>query len=127
LRAGGRLLVVGFAAGEIPRIALNLPLLKDCSIAGVFLASQTRNYPARFVANMKDLFDLALRGQLEPVVRELECFSQYEAALTRVADRETLGKVVMRVAARVEEHVTKTYPSATARPVFAEGALVAAP
>jgi NADPH2:quinone reductase len=38
-RPGGRLLVVGFAAGEIPRIALNLPLLKNCSITGVFLGA----------------------------------------------------------------------------------------
>ncbi len=127
LRPGGRLLVVGFAAGEIPRIALNLPLLKDCSITGAFLASQTHNYPARFVANMKGLFDMALQGQLNPVIRELDCFSQYEAALSQLADRETLGKVVLRVTARAEAHVVDTYKSAAARTVFAEGAVLAAP
>jgi NADPH:quinone reductase len=127
LRPGGRLLVVGFAAGEIPRIALNLPLLKDCSIAGAFLASQTRNQPARFVANMKEMFELVLQGRLDPLVTELDCFTQYETALRQLADREIVGKVVMRVAAQAEERVADTYRSSPARAVFAEGAVFASP
>jgi NADPH:quinone reductase len=119
IRPGGRLLVVGFAAGEIPRIALNLPLLKDCSITGVFLATQTRNHPEFFVANMEELFDLFLQGRVAPPVRELDCFSQYGVALSQIADRETLGKVVACVS-RVSE------PRNTIeRSVLAEDTLVA--
>jgi NADPH2:quinone reductase len=125
LRPGGRLLVVGFAAGEIPRIALNLPLLKDCSIAGAFLASQTRDHPARFVANMQDLFDLALQGRLDPLARELDCFSQSETALNQLADREVLGKVVMCVTAQ-PERVSDTYKPTAERKGFEE-AVFAAP
>jgi NADPH2:quinone reductase len=127
LRPGGRLLVVGFAAGEIPRIALNLPLLKNCSIAGVFMDSLTRNDPARFVANMQALFALVLQGQLDPLIRELDCFSQSEAALSQLADREMLGKVAMRVTARPEGRVAESYPIPAPHTLAPTGAIFAAP
>jgi NADPH2:quinone reductase len=98
LRPGGRLLVVGFAAGEIPRIPLNLPLLKNCSITGVFLGAQTRDEPACFVANMHALFALYEEQRLRPVITELQCFEGYAGALERIADRNAVGKVVMRLA-----------------------------
>ena len=99
LRPGGRLLVIGFAAGEIRRIALNLPLLKDCSIVGAFLGAQTRDYPERFVANMTRLFDLYLEGCLSPEITEFDCFEDFLAALHYIENRDSLGKVVMRVTA----------------------------
>ena len=98
LRPGGRLLVVGFAGGEIARIPLNLPLLKDCSINGVFLAAQTRDHPEDFVAIMSQLFELYEQGSLRPVLNEFDCFKDYEAAIQQIADRNAVGKVVMRVA-----------------------------
>jgi NADPH2:quinone reductase len=98
LRPGGRLLVVGFAAGEIPRIPLNLPLLKNCSITGVFLGAQTRDEPASFVANLHALFALYEEQRLRPVITELQCFEGYAGALERIADRNAVGKVVMRLA-----------------------------
>jgi NADPH:quinone reductase-like Zn-dependent oxidoreductase len=99
LRPGGRLLIVGFAAGEIPRIALNLPLLKDCSLVGVFLAAQTRDDPARFVANLRTMFDLYLRGQLRPQMVEIDALSDHSLALEHLNDRQACGKVLMRFAA----------------------------
>ncbi len=111
LRPGGRLLVVGFAAGRIPSIALNLPLLKDCSIAGAFLMTQLRNAPARFVANAEGLFDLLADGRLNPPVAELECFGHYASVQRLIGDRARRGKVVMRLGAAVKSEPTQRVPA----------------
>jgi NADPH:quinone reductase-like Zn-dependent oxidoreductase len=102
LRPGGKLLVVGFAAGEIPRIPLNLPLLKDCSITGAFLGVQTRDRPETFVAMMKIVFDLYAARKLKPPLVEFECFTGVDSALRHIEDRRSIGKVVLRVAGTSE-------------------------
>ncbi|HEX5419218.1 MAG TPA: NADPH:quinone oxidoreductase family protein [Gammaproteobacteria bacterium] len=114
LRPGGRLLVIGFAAGEIPRIALNLPLLKDCSIIGAFLMTQMRCDPARFVANVRGVFALHAQGRLAPAITELDCFGDYGTALQRIGDRHAVGKVVLRVARQAEERRTDALRSVSA-------------
>ncbi|HZR42343.1 MAG TPA: NADPH:quinone oxidoreductase family protein, partial [Ktedonobacteraceae bacterium] len=60
----GRFLVVGFAAGDIPRIPLNLPLLKSCSIVGVFWGSFAMHEPARNQQYLQDLLNLHAEGKL---------------------------------------------------------------
>ena len=62
----GRYLVVGFANGEIPRIPLNLPLLKGCSLVGVFWGSLVRYEPVVAAAGIKELFQVAGRRQAAP-------------------------------------------------------------
>jgi NADPH:quinone reductase-like Zn-dependent oxidoreductase len=114
LRPGGRLLVIGFASGEIPSIALNLPLLKNCSITGAFLMAQMRGDPARFVANVRDVFDLQTQGRLAPAITELDCFDDYDKAVRRIGDRHAVGKVVMRVAREAEERRTDALRSVVA-------------
>jgi NADPH2:quinone reductase len=109
LLPGGRLLVVGFATGDIPRLPLNLPLLKDCSITGVFLAAQTRDQPSRFVASMAALFDLYQAGALRPYFVEFDGLEDHGAALDRVIDRHSGGKVLLRFAT---EHPAKPVSAA---------------
>jgi NADPH:quinone reductase-like Zn-dependent oxidoreductase len=127
LRPGGRLIVVGFAAGEIPRIALNLVLLKDCAIVGAFLSTQARTRPADLVSNIADLYEMFLQGELNPVVRELECFSDYESAMQQIADREVIGKVTLSVGSHLEKPVVaEGHRAIAAHAAFAEETVASA-
>lgn len=93
----GRFLVVGFAAGDIPRIPLNLPLLKGVSIVGVFWGAFCRKEPARNAENMEELFGLHARGLLKPVICATYPLERAPEALRFVAERGALGKVVISV------------------------------
>ena len=91
----GRLLVVGFAAGDIPRIPLNLTLLKGCSIVGVYWGEFTRREPARFADEMRQLGDWYAAGKLQPHVSETFPLERAPEALTLMAERKVKGKVVI--------------------------------
>ena len=91
----GRLLVVGFAAGEIPRIPLNLTLLKGCAIVGVFWGEFTRREPQRFAASMQHLAGWYAEGKLKPHISETFPLERAADALTRIAERKVTGKVVL--------------------------------
>jgi NADPH2:quinone reductase len=94
----GRYLVIGFAGGRIPAIPLNLPLLKGCSLVGVFWGAHTRREPAVHVANLKALFELFESGKIRPHVSEYEGLDRYAEALDVLNGRRSQGKVVIRVA-----------------------------
>jgi NADPH2:quinone reductase len=91
----GRLLVVGFAAGDIPKIPLNLTLLKGCSIVGVFWGEFTRREPQRFAESMQRLGRWHAEGKLKPHISERFPLERAADALTRMANREVIGKVVL--------------------------------
>ena len=91
----GRLLVVGFAAGDIPKIPLNLTLLKGCSIVGVFWGDFTRREPGRFAARVKQLDAWFQDGKLKPHVSETLPLAQAPEALARMAARQVKGKLVL--------------------------------
>ena len=93
----GRLLVVGFAAGEIPKIPLNLTLLKGCSIVGVFWGEWTRREPQRFAEAMARLGEWYADGKLEPHISATFPFERAADALTLMAQRKVIGKVVLTV------------------------------
>jgi NADPH2:quinone reductase len=93
----GRLLVVGFAAGEIPRIALNLTLLKGCSIVGVFWGAFIRREPERFADSMKQLGRWFAEGRLKPHVSATFPLERASEALTLMANRKVAGKIVLTV------------------------------
>ena len=94
----GRLLVVGFAAGEIPKIPLNLTLLKGCAIIGVFWGEFTRREPERFLAAMDKLGRWFAEGKLKPHVSETFPLERAADALAMMAGRNVKGKVVLTVA-----------------------------
>ena len=93
----GRLLVVGFAAGDIPKIPLNLTLLKGCSIVGVFWGEFTRREPERFAEAMQRLDRWYADGKLKPHVSETFPLERAADALTLMANRQVKGKVVLTV------------------------------
>jgi NADPH2:quinone reductase len=91
----GRLLVVGFAAGEIPKIPLNLPLLKGCSIVGVFWGDLTRREPGTFFERARQLGAWYQEGRLKPAVSMTLPLERAAEALSLVASRQVKGKIVL--------------------------------
>ena len=93
----GRLLVVGFAAGEIPRIPLNLTLLKGCSIVGVYWGDFARREPDRFAESVRQLDRWYHEGRLKPHVSQTFPLERAAEALRLMAERKVIGKVVLTV------------------------------
>jgi NADPH:quinone reductase len=91
----GRLLVVGFAAGEIPKIPLNLTLLKGCSIVGVFWGDFARREPEVFAARVRQLDAWYQAGLLKPHVSDTMPLERAREALARMASRQVKGKIVL--------------------------------
>ena len=91
----GRHLVVGFAAGEIPRIALNLILLKGGALVGVAWGHFMAREPARNKANIEQLLQWFAAGKLKPVVSETFTLANAPRAMEKMLKREVQGKVVI--------------------------------
>jgi NADPH2:quinone reductase len=91
----GRLLVIGFAAGDIPRIALNLVLLKGCQIVGVFWGEHARREPERHRTNMATLLNWCAAGKITPHVHRTYRLDETPAALQAIARREVIGKAIV--------------------------------
>jgi NADPH2:quinone reductase len=91
----GRFLVVGFANGEIPRIALNLTLLKGCSIVGVFWGHFTTKEPQANAAHVRSLLEWIAAGRLKPFVSERYPLARGVEALLAMQARRVKGKVVI--------------------------------
>ncbi len=92
---GGRYLVIGFAAGGIPSVPLNLPLLKGCSIVGVFWGSFAQREPEQQRQNVEELWALFEAGKLSPVVGEVHPMRDYAKAFGSLEARRAQGKVVI--------------------------------
>jgi NADPH2:quinone reductase len=91
----GRFLVVGFAAGDIPRIPLNLPLLKGCSVVGVFWGAFTGKEPDRHAANIAELLGWMAEGRISPHVSATYPLERAGEAISELAERRATGKVVV--------------------------------
>lgn len=91
----GRFLVVGFAAGFIPSVPLNLPLLKGCSIVGVFLGAFMRNEPQRNETELKELVAWVQAGKLRPRLHAVFPLERAADAMREVTERKVAGKVVL--------------------------------
>ncbi|KVP68394.1 NADPH:quinone oxidoreductase family protein [Burkholderia ubonensis] len=91
----GRYLVVGFAAGAIPKIALNLALLKERDILGVFWGDAVRRDPVQHAANMRVLAEWFAAGKVRPVITERVPLAGAADAIARMANRQVKGKVVI--------------------------------
>ncbi len=94
----GRYLVIGFASGEIPKIPLNLLLLKQASLVGVFWGAFARARPAQNAQNFAELFTWYAEGRLHPHVSETFTLERYREALDAVVNRRVQGKVALRIA-----------------------------
>ncbi|MDB5213048.1 MAG: putative Zn-dependent oxidoreductase [Myxococcaceae bacterium] len=91
----GRYLVVGFATGEIPKIPLNLVLLKGCQVVGVFWGSFAMRESAKNRANARKILEWVADGKLQPHVDAVMKFDDARAALERMEKRDVKGKLVL--------------------------------
>jgi NADPH2:quinone reductase len=92
---GGRFLVIGFAAGEIPKIPLNLVLLKGCSIVGVFWGDFMRREPQRGGQELMELAGWLREGKIRPTVSARYPLAEGREALRHVFERNAVGKVLI--------------------------------
>jgi NADPH2:quinone reductase len=95
-RWGGRLLVVGFASGEIPSIPLNLTLVKGNSIVGVFWGRHFVEDPEQEEANLATIMQWVEAGKLHPVVQKVFPLDQGAEAIRWVAERKAIGRVLVK-------------------------------
>jgi NADPH2:quinone reductase len=94
---GGRILIIGFAAGRIPEIPANMLLVKSCSAIGVFWSSHRRREPESLRQDYKQLFDWWGEGKLKPLVGATYPLDQAGAAMTALLSRKVAGKIVLEV------------------------------
>jgi NADPH2:quinone reductase len=93
----GRYLVVGFAAGDIPRIPLNLLLLKGCELVGVFFGRFVELHPDLHRAHMAQVLNWCAEGKLRPHIDRVVALEDTAEALPALERREVKGKVIVRV------------------------------
>ncbi|MEE3500448.1 NADPH:quinone oxidoreductase family protein [Acidiphilium acidophilum] len=91
----GRYLVIGFADGDIPRLPLNLPLLKGASLVGVFWGEFARREPKNQIAMMQDLFEMLAAETIRPLISKTYPLDQAPQALADMAARKVTGKIVI--------------------------------
>lgn len=94
---GGRHLVIGFASGEIPRLPLNLTLLKSASVVGVFWGAWTKSFPREWKRDFGDLCEMFADGRLTPNVSQVYNFEDYAKAFECLTRRRAKGKVVLNI------------------------------
>lgn len=93
----GRVLVIGFAAGDIPKVPINLILLKSCQVVGVFFGAWTARHPDQAAANYQEILDFYRAGRINPLVGAEFPLEEYAAALRCLMERKAIGKVVVNV------------------------------
>lgn len=91
----GRFLVIGFAAGDIPKIPLNLVLLKGCALVGVFWGAFVERHPDRHLTNMTTLLNWCADGTIKPHIHDRIPLEGTPAALRAFLNREVKGKIVI--------------------------------
>jgi NADPH2:quinone reductase len=90
-----RFLVIGFASGEIPKVPLNLPLLMERSIIGVYWGEWSKRTPAEFAAAVRELGEWFMQGKLKPHVSSQYPLARAAEAMNELAGRRAKGKVVV--------------------------------
>ena len=91
----GRVLVIGFASGKIPKIPMNLPLLKGLSILGVFWGAFRERETDLDNKNFQELFDLYKEGKIKPFISKKYSLEEAPEALNDLLKRKVIGKVVL--------------------------------
>jgi NADPH2:quinone reductase len=97
MRWNGRLIPMGFVGGEIPSVPMNLPLLKNYSIVGVFVGAWKTNFPEEAARTADKVMALVGAGKLRPRVDRVLPLEQAPEAMRAVAERHVQGRVVLRV------------------------------
>jgi NADPH2:quinone reductase len=93
----GRYLVIGFAAGEIPKIPLNLALLKSIDIRGVFWGAWTARCPKDHQTNMKEILSYYASGKINPRISNSYSLDNFDLAFDELTSRKAMGKVIIKM------------------------------
>jgi len=93
----GRILVIGFAAGNIPRVPTNLILLKSCQLVGVFFGSWSSRFQEEATDNFREILEFYEAGRIDPLVGAEYPITEYARALRDLSERRAIGKVVVNV------------------------------
>lgn len=93
----GRFLVVGFAAGEIPRFPLNLLLLKSCDVAGVFWGEMATRFPETQRGHMQQVLAWIATGSLTPHIQQVMALERVAEAITLLDERKVTGKLILEI------------------------------
>lgn len=97
MKWGGRLMPIGFTGGEIPQIPMNLPLLKNYSIIGVFVGAWGEKFPGE-AAHMNDtLMQLLAEGKIRPHIDRILPLEEAAEAMRAVANRTVQGRIVLKI------------------------------
>jgi NADPH:quinone reductase len=97
MKWGGRLMPIGFTSGQIPSVPMNLPLLKNYSIVGVFTGAWIEKFPERAVRMNDTLAQLLAEGKIRPHVDRVLPLEQASEAMRAVADRTVQGRIVLKI------------------------------
>jgi len=92
---GGRFLVIGFTGGEISKIPLNLPLLKGCSIVGVYWGSFAQRFPEQDRENFSRIMGWLTEGKLQPVIHRKYSLEDAKLAFKDLINRDVMGKIII--------------------------------
>jgi len=93
---GGRYLVIGFAAGDMPKLPLNLVLLRSYDVLGVYWGAWTQRHPEGHRANMTKILEWCAQGKLSSHVHAVYPLSEAPVALKAIAARQVMGKMILR-------------------------------
>jgi NADPH2:quinone reductase len=93
----GRVLVVGFVGGNIPKVPTNLVLLKSCQIVGVFYGAFSARFTAENEQNFAELIDMFDRGTLQAVIGAEYPLTDFVDALNCLSQRRAVGKIVVNI------------------------------
>jgi NADPH2:quinone reductase len=108
----GRVVIVGFASGEIPQIPANLLLVKNAAALGFFWGSYRKQDPGRLRESFEKIFGWLERGRIRPHVSDVIPLDRARDALALVQERRSTGKIVVRVAPEPEPPHYRTAPPA---------------
>ena len=91
----GRILVIGFAAGDIPRVPINLILLKSCQLVGVFYGAWYGAFPDEAAQNFDEILEFYQQDRIDPLIGAVYPLEQYAQAIRCLSERRAIGKVVV--------------------------------
>jgi NADPH2:quinone reductase len=94
---GGRMLPIGFTSGEVPSLAMNLPLLKNYSVVGCYWGAWAERQPQQSLAADEQILAAVARGHLRPQVSDVLPMSSFADGLQRLARRQVMARIVLRV------------------------------
>jgi NADPH2:quinone reductase len=97
MKFGGRLMPIGFTSGQIPSLPMNLPLLKNYSIVGVFAAAWAEKFPEQAVRMNDELAQLLAEGKIRPHIDRVIPLEQVKEAMRAVANRAVRGRIVLKI------------------------------